>query len=168
MKNPKIFAVSHPQTGAMFTPNADNTHVKVRVESTVVEITNGYMNPRKRTAFITVKEEFLSEFCSAAGLNPNAASTADAEGNFPALKVPFKLEGQIQVQESFEPFWEGQDPKINPSSGEVILKEGKEVYRQTQFVTDSSAPSYLWVEGEASENEGLEPSTAFTDDEATA
>ncbi len=36
------------------------------------------------------------------------------------------------VEESTEPFYDGQEPKINPSSGEIVTSGGKEVYRYTR------------------------------------
>ena len=150
----KIFAVVNPTTGNLFTPNAAGTHFSVRVQSTTMESTNGYMNARRRSAFLRVEKELLNEFAKACGLNPNFPQTAadpDNEGKFVATQIPFKLDGQIQVRESYSPFYEGQDPKSNPTTGEVFLKEGNEVYRDTQFITDTSAPAYVFDSGDVVE-----------------
>ena len=38
---------------------------------------------------------------------------------------------ELIVVESHEPAYEGQDPKINPNTGEVLTSGGKEIYRTT-------------------------------------
>ncbi len=145
MQKSNLFAVVNPTTGTLFTDNAAGTHSTVRVQSTVMEVNNGYMNPRTRSAFIRLENEHKEAFAKVAGIPSDFSVDADSEGNFKAKELPFKLEGQIQVRESHEPFYEGQDAKINPTTGEVIEKDGKEVYRDTQFITDTTAPSYAWV-----------------------
>lgn len=37
----------------------------------------------------------------------------------------------LVVEEQTEPFYDGQDPKINPSTGEIVTHNGQEVYRST-------------------------------------
>lgn len=61
-------------------------------------------------------------------------------------EVPTTLKGVLQVQEANQPFREGQDPKINPSTGEVVEKNGEPVYRNTVYVSDPGAPEYVWGE----------------------
>jgi hypothetical protein len=45
---------------------------------------------------------------------------------------------RIIVKESITPFYEGQKPKINPETSEIILHNGQEVYRDTDLVAASS------------------------------
>jgi len=46
------------------------------------------------------------------------------------------IQGKIIIRESFEPFYEGQQVKINPSTGEVILYMKRPIYRQSIFTSN--------------------------------
>lgn len=51
-----------------------------------------------------------------------------------------KLDGKIVKFESFEPFMEGQQPKMNPQKNmELILKDGKPVFMMYQYEEDTNA-----------------------------
>ena len=58
-----------------------------------------------------------------------------AGDNFSEKVFPVKL----VVKESHEPFFPGQEPKINPQTKAVITSEGAPVYRQTLVVAETSA-----------------------------
>ena len=57
------------------------------------------------------------------------------EGQDISTIMPVKL----IVKESFEPFFPGQEPKKNPTNGEIVTSGGAPVYRQTLVVSESSA-----------------------------
>lgn len=57
------------------------------------------------------------------------------EGQDISAIMPVKL----IVKEAFEPFYAGQEPKKNPSNGEIVTSGGAPVYRQTIVVSESSA-----------------------------
>ena len=51
-----------------------------------------------------------------------------------------KLDGKIVKFESFEPFMEGQQPKMNPQKNmELILKDGNPVFMMYQYEEDTNA-----------------------------
>lgn len=58
-----------------------------------------------------------------------------SEGQDISAIMPVKL----IVKEAFEPFYPGQEPKKNPTNGEIITSGGAPVYRQTLVVSESSA-----------------------------
>lgn len=71
------------------------------------------------------------------------------------------VEWTIQVKESTEPFYDGQNPKIDPSTDEVLLKDGEAIYRQSELTLEAGAEDELIqyngrekvaVEAEASED----------------
>lgn len=149
----KIVAVVNPTNGLLFTPNSSNTHLTVRLESDMIDSTNGYMNVRKVSTFVRLPIEMKTVFCKMAGLPTTDApfGTPDESGKYPAKEFNFGIEGTIQVQEAHEPFYgpsernpEGHLPKINPQTNEVILTNGKPVYRQTAFITQKGIPSRVF------------------------
>lgn len=60
--------------------------------------------------------------------------------------MEFPLPHTLVVCESHSPFWAGQSPKINPTTGEIFLKDGKEVYRKTDVVLGVTPNTYVFVE----------------------
>ena len=119
-----VQVVKHPVTGLVITPSSNNPEWgTIRVDSENVSFTNGIMNVNRRTAFIRGRVEHL-----------NMMKLTDGK----------KLPGKIQRQESFSPFYEGQESKINPSTGEIIMTNGKESYIQFQYTEDPAALD-LWV-----------------------
>lgn len=82
-------------------------------EQNVFELQKGFLNKKRRVAFLAAKTEDLEYFVDAL-----------------KLKHESILPGRIYVLESHSPFYDLQNPKINPSTGEVILVDGKPIYRQ--------------------------------------
>ena len=112
----KVTVAAHPETGNVITPSANNEEYgTVRVDSIETTFKNGFMNKAKRSAFIRGRQVDLES------LN---------------LKEGSKMNGKIIKMEQHTPFFDGQDPKINPTTGEVVLTDGKETYLQFEF-TDS-------------------------------
>lgn len=86
----------------------------------------GFMVTEKRVGFITARTEEIEAMVKQFNLQ---------EGdNFSAKAFPVK----ILVKESNTPFYDGQKPKINPETGEIINSGGLPVYRQTLVVPVSS------------------------------
>lgn len=115
---------AHPTTNALITPSANNPEFgTMRVDSVSKVFNNGFFNESKRTAFIRGKIADLT------GLGWTANK---------------QVQGQIIKRESFSPFYDGQTPKINPTTGEVVLKDGKESFLEHVYVTDMSLTD-TWV-----------------------
>lgn len=135
----KILIVGNP-TNEMrpFTSKEESDTTTIRLETTTMVSTNGYINEQKRVAFVRMPNAVVSAFAKFAGV-PQLAKNAPIEE-----PVATTLKGVLQVQESFDPFYEGQSPKINPSSGEIIEKDGKEIFRNTVFLSDENAAEYLF------------------------
>ncbi len=122
MKNSVKVGV-HPETKAAITINAEKPeYATMRVDQEVISMENGFLNKTKRSDFITGK-------------------TADLQaiGYFGGQELP----GQIVREEALVPFFEGQAPKKNPSTNEVILLDGKQVYFQDRYTEDLSAKDSL-------------------------
>lgn len=120
-----VTVMSHPDTGNVITPSSNNPEYgTIRVDSTQKVFTNGFFSFQKRSAFIRGKIEDLQK----AGFS---------EGQ--------QLQGKIQRQESFNPFYEGQSPKINPETEEEVLTNGKLTYLQFEYTDNANAPD-VWVE----------------------
>lgn len=123
-----VKVIAHPTTGLVITPSTKNPEWGTfRVDSVHTSFENGIVNVQKRSAFIRGK---LSDL---AGLNLRAAQT---------------LPGQIVKKESYAPFFEGQSPKINPSTKEVVLSNGRETFLEYEYSQDLSATD-KWVDSEA-------------------
>lgn len=70
--------------------------------------------------------------------------------------------GRIIVEESFEPFFVGQQPKQNPANhptapSEVVLVDGREIYYQTKVVDWSSEERDSRVTGEMTTGDAIDP-----------
>ncbi len=113
----------HPETKAVVTKNADKPEFgTIRVDQEVISMENGFLNKTKRSAFINGKYADL-------------LSMGYKEGQI--------LTGQIIRKETFEPQFAGHAPKINPTSKEVVLIDGKKVYFKDSFTANMSAQDEL-------------------------
>lgn len=92
----------------------------IMLRSNVMSITpNGFRNEEKRVGRYIARVEDLVKDIETFKLK---------EGdNFSNKVFPVKL----VIKEQLEPFYDGQEPKINPSSGEVVTHQGQEIYRNT-------------------------------------
>lgn len=116
----KIIVKANPNTNLIITPSTKSPEWgTIRLECTALEATNGMLNSRKRVAFLRAKIEDLESL---------------------ALKdnMVFPLQGRIVVKESTTPFYDGQAPKINPSTGEILNSGGAPIYRITEFTSNLS------------------------------
>lgn len=119
-----VKVVAHPVSNLVITPSATKPEYGTfRVDSEQKTFINGFMNNSKRSAFIRGKIVDLNTLGLTAG------------------KV---MPGQIIKEESFSPFYDNQSPKINPTTAEVVLKDGRESYIQYVYTTDMSA-SDTWI-----------------------
>ena len=63
------------------------------------------------------------------------------------LKAGQELVGKIIKKESFSPFYEGQQPKINPQTNEQVLTNDRPTYLEFQYTEDPNAHD-MWIEEE--------------------
>lgn len=127
----KVTVAKHPETNQVITASTKNKEWgTIRLESETVSIVNNMLTKRKRSAFINGKLTDLKAM------------------NFKEGDI---LPGIIQKQESFNPFYETQSPKTNPTTGEVVLTDGKETYINFLYVADSSQPIDVWISNETEE-----------------
>lgn len=99
--------------------NEEYGSIMLRQEKLVIAPGTNIMNIQPRTAQFAGRIENLEKMVQEYGLK---------EGDNFSKKV---TDVELIVEESHEPFYEGQEPKINPSTGEVVTSDGQEVYRQT-------------------------------------
>lgn len=78
----------------------------------------GFLNKQKRVAFLRSDLATLKDYVASLG-----------------LKAGSPVEGKIVVEESITPFFEGQTPKVNPTSGAVITSNGNAIYRNSYLGT---------------------------------
>ena len=136
-----VKVVAHPETGAIITASTKNPEWGTfRVDSENVSMENGILNLSKRSAFIRGKIEQLNQL---------------------GLKAGQSLPGKIVKRESFAPFYEGQNPKINPSNGETVLTNGRPSYIEFVYSANPDAPD-TWV-GEDTTAVSAEVANALTE-----
>jgi hypothetical protein len=70
------------------------------------------------------------------------------------LKAGMEIPGCLFTEESYRPFWEGQEPKINPSTGHVVLVDGAPVYQKTFYDPTGSKPD-VYITGEISQGQKI-------------
>lgn len=129
----KQSVIKHPETGDIITTftkddanGVEQTYGTVRVDETVLMIANGFTSKQSRTAFITLDADALEI------LSPHIK-----DGH------PYPMEGKIVVKETFTPQWVGHSPKINPTTNENVLVDGKLVYRSSDFSSDMNQSDVL-------------------------
>lgn len=110
-------------------PNKEE-YGSIGLEQIVFTAVNGFMNKRRRVAFIAGKLEDLQDFVTAAGISAGK-----------------ELPGKLVVQESFNAFFEDQIPKINPQTGTMMLCDGAPIYQKT-FYDESGTALDSYVQGE--------------------
>ena len=88
----------------------------------------GFMNQEKRVSFISGQIDQLEKFVDSVKLIPECDYSQK-------VGTPMKL----IVLEQTIPFFEGQQSKINPSTGEELLTaDGKLIYRRVALAAESS------------------------------
>lgn len=126
MKNlvKKPVVVKHPETGLVITPSVNKPEFgTIRIDQEVNVFNNGFFAVQKRTAFVRGRITDLESL---------------------GLKDGSTLDGKIIRKESFEPFYENQEPKINPQTNEVILTDGRPTYLEFEYTEDKDASDH-WV-----------------------
>ena len=126
MKN-QVKVSAHPVTGQVWTkfakPGKDGKiRGKIRVDQSLISLEGGIGNKKNRSAFITLDEELYKEMSLSAGS---------------------MLDGKIVRKESRTPFYEGQQPKINPTEKKIHLVDGAPVYFKDEYTADLSANDEL-------------------------
>jgi hypothetical protein len=119
--------VKNQKSELVFTPNEKPSKDGIArgffvVESSEISMEGGFIRKNKVTALLTVESELAKEL-------------AWTEGH--------TLPGKIITVEAFEPFYEGQECKINPTSKAEVLVDGKKVYRQSTYTDNMSLSSRL-------------------------
>ena len=133
MKKAIVKVAKHPETGNVITISEKNPEFgTIRLDAEQNVFSDGFFSVQKRTAFVRGRLVDLES------LN---------------LKDGQVLAGQIVRKESFEPFYEGQTPKINPTTNEVVLTDGRPTYLEFEYTEDMSKPSEIWVENTSVEAE---------------
>ena len=132
MKNSgkNVQLVAQESTGLLIVPSKKNPtygSIQLRTEATIMN--NGFLRRERRVCFLNGEIEHLEAWLSSEKLR---------SGSF--------IEGQIIKKTSLQPFYEGQKPRINPTTGEILLDKetGKEVYLEYQYTTNMNATDH-WV-----------------------
>ena len=150
----KVIAKANPENGKLFTVGNNPEWCSVRVESSVLENDEGFWLLKTRSAKIRLQVELAKALMSRGMIKDGQ-------------ELPLK--GKIVVRESFEPFYDGQTVKINPSTGEAILYMDRPVYRQSIFTSnlderDMFIKDYWLVESRHSAK-GAMPFDKFMEDQ---
>ena len=129
----KVTVIAHPVTGQVITESTNKPGFGTfRVDTENTDMNTGFVNISRRSAFIRGRMEDLAKLNLSAGK---------------------QLPGTIIKKESFEPFYEGQTPKIYPESsdnaGESVLTDGKETYLEYSYSNVKDAQD-VWVSSEDS------------------
>lgn len=114
-----VQVAAHPTTGKIITPSTNNPEWgTVRVSSEELTFSNGIVNNNTRSAFVRGEIKNLSKMFTREGQN---------------------IPGKIIRKTSYSPFFTGQKPVMNPTTGEVVLKNGKEFFQEYEFTQDLQA-----------------------------
>lgn len=136
--NNKVYVAVHPETGAVITPSTNKPEFgTIRLDSQCVVVSRGgFLDIQKRSAFIRGRVEILESL---------------------GLKDHQMMQGKIIREESFEPFWDGQEPKINPTTQEIVLLDDKPVYMQHVYTEDmTQTDRFINSQADKEEEQGSE------------
>ena len=100
-------------------------------------ISSGFVNKRTKVGFITGEVDTLKDMIKAAGLK---------EGDDFSEKVAPHRIVTLEKVESEVPENQGYREKINPSTGEVLTKNGESIYWKTEVVPEGSDVHDLLIE----------------------
>jgi hypothetical protein len=140
MKN-TVRISAHPETGAVTTQTANPEFSYYVVKSKSLSYDkNGWEVESNRSAMIMGKTKSMQ--------------SRD-------LKDGQILPGKIILLQSFEPFIPGQAPKINPTTGESVLTNGKESFMKTVYTEDMNAFD-TWITEDVAESVTTEAENAAT------
>jgi hypothetical protein len=122
----------HPDTGLVITQNPNKPEFgSIRLDYKTATLSGGFSSIGNRSAFIHGRMEDLEAF---------------------GLKAGQELVGKIIKKESSAPFYDGQQPKINPQTNEQVLTNGRPTYLEFQYTEDSNAHD-MWIDNEEDEVE---------------
>lgn len=107
----------NPETGQVVNPTSNPEVAFVRVEQTKDVVVNGWDQAQVRSALIMGDPERLQK----------------------RYKAGQVLPGTITIREDHVQAHDGQQPKINPTTGEVLTKDGKPIYRHSEYNPNPSA-----------------------------
>lgn len=142
--------VKNSKNGLVFTPNTklskDGKSLGFYLsESVNIVMENGFIVKQRVTATHTIDQELAKEL---------------------DWKEGHVLPGKIITLESFEPFYDGQECKINPTTKAEVLVDGKKVYRNSVYTDNLQATSSLITAG--AKTPSIEAETILPKSSATA
>ena len=110
--------------------NADYGYIRVEESTGLTFGAGGWLNSNTKTALIKGKVADLTAFMQ--------------KNN---VKVGYEIPGKIVIKEQTTAFYAGQQPKIVPSTGEVLYVTingvQSPIYRQTEFTMDTTMQDVL-------------------------
>ena len=128
--------------------NPESAAIMLRSE-TMSANDQGFLQTEKRVGLFKGKTEDIQKL----------AATLKPGDDFSTKVFPVRL----VIKESFEPAYNGHQPKINPSTKETVTSGGAPVYRQTFVVAEASAEHdvFLATDKEATAVKTVEAEVAF-------
>lgn len=102
-------------------------------EQTAFVTKNGFLNTRRKVAFLNGTMDELNTYAEVLSLTEGA-----------------ELPGRLYVREQFTPYYEGQQPKMNPQTGNAILVDGAMIFSKTFYDETGSQPD-VYLNGEIAE-----------------
>ncbi len=129
MTTSQLTIIAHPETGKLFTETSNPEWSKCQLRQSGIRVVNGVISNASKSAFPLIATSVANDLIKA-GLKSGDA---------------FPVEGQIARQLSRVPFYEGQNPVTNPTTGEIVMKDGEQYFMQDVFTVDMEVPSESWV-----------------------
>ena len=143
---------------APYEKNPEFGRIMVRNDESVSISATGFLSKSPRVAWIGGRVDTLQEIVDTFNLR---------EGDDWSEKViPIKL----VVKEQANPFWETQNAKINPSTGELVLYKDQPVYRNVFVYPETSDEQDVFLKdlnSSTSSKPAVEVIVAEDEDEAT-
>lgn len=144
MKNYPVKVLGNEQgVVVILNPNKEG-YASIGFEQIAFVDRGGYLSKKRRVAYLNGTVADLTEFAKEMKLTQGK-----------------ELPGKLVVTERYTPFWTGQEPKINPQDGRVVLMDGAQVYMETSWdLTDTKNDSF--ITGEMTQGNVLKDPTTIT------
>ena len=130
MKTVVTLANGHDKIVMVSSNNPESAAIMLRSEIMSAN-DQGFLQTEKRVGLFKGKTEDIQKL----------AATLKPGDDFSAKVFPVRL----VIKESFEPAYDGHQPKINPTTKETVTSSGAPVYRQTFVVAEASAETDVFL-----------------------
>jgi hypothetical protein len=130
-------STQHPSIPVIGINNGNSKYGYIMLRSETTALVDGWLQTQKRVARMSAEVEALENFVKTTGIKEGSNLNA----------IPGMEKARLIIQESYTPFYDGQEYKKYPDNsdkaGQPVLSNGREVYRNTVVDTTGTKEDVL-------------------------